>query len=253
MYNVASSIAAAVRRRAALREFRLRAATQSRARTAIVQSCDDNYSQLLAITEPINRKYAQKYGYVFCSHLGNASRIPKTANFNRYYLIRELMSLSYLRWVLWLDADAIVIDHTIRLESITRKSEDKMLILCRGRRHSINNGVFFLNLRHPMAAAMIRYMIRICEMIPRKHRCRFSDQRHMNRWLLQRRTQTGEIPFLMRYSIEEANFNYGGDFIRHLPRADGTMEERADALSSMAQQILPQYDSHHDTLGQRDL
>ena len=38
----------------------------------------------------------------------------------------------------------------------------------------------------------------------------------------------------------------------HAP-TDGTMEERADALSSMAQQILPQYDSHHDTLGQRDL
>ena len=241
MHKIAPAFVSALRRRAAMRAFRraARAAAENRGRIAILQSCDDVYSRLLAITGPVNLQYANRHRYVYCDHVGNASRIPVTANFNRYYLIRELMSLKMFHWALWLDADAMVIDHATTLESFIRKSEEKMLILCRGKRHAINNGVFFLNLRHPMAAALIRYMIKVCELMPRENRYRQSDQLYMNRWLLQHRKRKGSIPWLVRYTGDEATFNYDGDFIRHVPRGAGTVDDRIKELSHLSLQVPP--------------
>jgi hypothetical protein len=230
-------------RRHSLLAFRRRAreAVTHGPRIAIVQSCDDAYLPFLSVTGPVNRQYARRHSYLYFDYVGNASTIPKTGNFNRYYLLRELMSVKHLDWVFWLDADAMVIDHAMRLESFIDGSADKMLIICRGRKHyphAINNGVFFLNLRHPLASTMLRYVIKVCELIPKRNRRRHTDQHHMYHWLVDHRTPAGKIPCIKRYTGEEADrFNYGGSFVRHVLRSEGTKLERLSELTRLSEQL----------------
>jgi hypothetical protein len=232
-----------IARQHSLKAFRRRAreAVTPGQRIAIVQSCDDAYLPFLHVTGAVNRQYARLHSYVYCDYVGNASPIPNTGNFNRYYLLRELISVKHLDWAVWMDADAMVIDHTTLLESVIHASADKMLIICRGRKgrpQTINNGVFFLNLRHPFTSAMLRYVIKVCELIPRCNCSRHSDQRHMYGWLLEHRSPAGDIPFIKRYAAEEADrFNYGGSYIRHVLRSEGTKKERLRELIRLSEQL----------------
>ena len=136
------------------------------ARTIILQSCDASYTPLLDATAATNQAYARKHGYAFRQFVGNLSSIPHTANFNRYYLLREEISRGEHDWALWLDADAIVVNHANRLETIIERSPDRLLIACRGTfdgEFDINNGVFLLNLRHRLSGEIVDAMIGHCE------------------------------------------------------------------------------------------
>ncbi len=205
----------------------------------ILQSCDVLYLPLLRATSATNREYAEKHGYAYHTYVGNLSPIPHTSSFNRYYLIRREIKAGRFDWALWLDSDALVMDHGKRLESIIEKSPEKMLIACRGGRqgeHDINAGVLFLNLRHRQALSMVEYVIGECERIdPSRDAGFWCVQCHLHRWLSQHGDQHGKIPLLQRYTDPDANlFNYDGPFIWHVLREHGPIEKRTAELERLS-------------------
>ena len=160
-----------------------------------------------------------------------------TANFNRYYLLREVMRHTTHQWALWIDADAIVADPSVSVEPIINADRDKLIIACRGTdagEHDINNGVFFFNLRHRDAARFLGYVIMAARHV-RPDNSRFrSDQRHMQSWLRRRMRPDGSIPQLKRYAGRHANiFNYNGPFIKHFLRRAGSFDQRIERLKSV--------------------
>ncbi len=203
-------------------------------RLILLQSSDRDYAPFLDVTGDVNREYAERFNCGYASFVGNASRRPKTANFNRYFMLRHVVAQTNCQWAMWMDADAIVVDPTIRPDSIIDASPDKLIIACRGRDtgpHDINNGVFFLNLRHRETERFLRYLTRVCFRLPPRNSSFHSDQRHVHDWLKTRRSPSGAINCVKRYTgSQHDKFNYGGPFIHHALRKSGTFEQRLDQL-----------------------
>ncbi|MCH5376575.1 MAG: hypothetical protein JJ992_21610, partial [Planctomycetes bacterium] len=207
----------------------------------MLQSCDDRFAPMLEATVGTNSSYARRHGYSYQQVIGNLSPVPDTGNFNRYYLLRQEIDREAHDWALWLDADAIVIDHQIRLESIIDRSPAKMLIACRGSLHGdhdVNNGVFLLNLRHRQAREMIDACIGYCESLDRRSKGFHDDQHVMQAWLMTQRDDTGRVPSVQCYAGAEYNlFNYDGAFIRHVLREFGEFQQRVRRLQTLAGQV----------------
>jgi hypothetical protein len=217
-------------------------ASRRRSRMLIFQSSDRAYRSLLAVTSKVNIEYARRHGYAYCKCVGNLAPTPKTANFNRYYIIRQLIRTHRFWWAFFLDADALIVDHTRRLEDVVALSPRRMLIACRGEDHGpydINIGVFFVNLSHPYALNMAQYVIDRCEQPCQTPSGWLSDQQFVHRWLNEHADASGEIPFLTRYAGEDASrFNYEGDFVHHVLRCRGTLAARLDELKRLQRQVL---------------
>ena len=209
-------------------------------RITVLQSCDEAYAPILEATADANSAYASAHGYSYQKVVGNISRIPHTANFNRYYLLRDEIESGHHDWALWLDADAIVIDDRATLESIIARTPDKMLIACRGSMRGefdINNGVFLLNLRHTLASQMVESAIRHCESIDPGNATFRSDQYVMHAWLLAQMDEDGRIEISQCYTGRDYNlFNYDGPFIRHVLRQHGPFERRVRELQRLAEE-----------------
>jgi hypothetical protein len=207
-------------------------------RITILQSCDIPYTPLLDTTAATNRAYATAHDYTYRQHVGNLSPIPNTANFNRYYLLRQEIDSGTHDWALWLDADAIVVNHATSLESIIDRTPDKMLIACRGGcggEQDINNGVFLLALRHPLASEMVEALISHCEQLDPRDSSFKDDQYVMHTWLRSRANEHGAIEILKCYTDGEYNlFNYDGCFIKHVLREHGALAERVGELRRLA-------------------
>jgi hypothetical protein len=217
----------------------LNAASQWDRPIIVLQSSDRAYSPFLEITSGVNRSYCQLRGYAYAKYIGNASPRPHTANFNRYFMFREAIIRTRCRWAFWLDADALVVDPTVPLESIVDRSPDKLIIACRGRHngeYDINNGVFFLNLRHHDANRFIRYLTTAASRVQRGNRRFQSDQKHVQTWLKRRMQASGRIACSRRYADQESNlFNYDGAFVRHVLRSSGTFEQRLARLRDLSE------------------
>lgn len=130
--------------------------------TVVLQSCDDAYAPFLEVTGPVNAAYAAWHGYSYRQFVGLKSR-RAGGNFNRYHLIGEEIERKEHDWALWIDSDALVIDLNMPLQPIIERTPDKLIIACRGSLlgdWDINNGVFLIRLRHPLAGPLIDHMIR---------------------------------------------------------------------------------------------
>lgn len=213
---------------------RLAGPATSHQQIIVLQSSDHDYAPFLELTASVNRRYAALMGYGYKNFIGNISPRPQTANFNRYYLLREVTTRTSHQWALWMDADAIVIDPTVRLESIVHANRDRLIIACRGcdaGEHDINNGVFLFNLRHPLARRFLSHLIMAARRVSPNNSRFQSDQRHVQAWLRRRMEPDGRIRVAKRYAGSESDkFNYDGPFIQHVLRTWGTLEERLERL-----------------------
>lgn len=204
----------------------------------ILQSSDELFAPMLNLTGDCNFDYAAGNGYTYRRLVGNLSHIPNTANFNRYYLLRQEIELGEHDWALWMDADAIVVDHNVRLESFVEQSPDKLIIACRGGflgDYDINNGVFLLNLRHHLARELVDECILRCELLDPLNTQYCCDQYMMHEWLQRQQDSNGRNPAVTCYKGDEANLlNYDGPFIRHVMREFGSFDERMDELRRLS-------------------
>lgn len=209
-------------------------------RVLILQSCDEPYKPMLLATTAANQAYARAHGYGYRGTVDNFSARSRTGNFNRYYLLRDELDQARYDWALWLDADAIVLDHRVTLESIIDRTPDRLIIACRGGEHGdydINNGVFLLNLGHPRAREVVDCCIRYVENLPTDDVWFHDDQWLVHEWLKASEGQ-GEPPLVQCYKGGDYNlFNYDGAFIRHVLREFGGFEERVSELHRLRSEI----------------
>ena len=218
-------------------------------RIVILQACDEGYARMLDVTTENNAAYARTHRYAYRKVVVNLSRVPNTGNFNRYYLLRQEIESGVHDWALWMDADALVMDHGIALESIIDRTPDKLLIACRGSLggdHDINNGVFFLNLRHSLAQDMVDAAVRHCESLDRRNSSFQDDQHIIHNWLFGQRDASGWIAVAQCYTDQEYNlFNYDGQFIRHVLREFGSFDDRVAELHRLVGEARNRVDSRN--------
>ncbi len=196
---------------------------------------------MLLATAGSNETYARTHGYAYRSVIGDFAPNSRAANFNRYYLLREELDRAHYDWVLWLDADAIIVDHRVRLDSIIDRSPEKLIIACRGAEqgdHDINNGVFLFNLRHSQAREIVDYCLRFIEDRPAGDAPFHDDQHVVHEWLQSKSDGAGRVALVQCYRGAEYNlFNYDGPFIRHVMREFGDFDQRLRELRRLGDEV----------------
>ena len=114
---------------------------------AVLQSCDTNYDEVISITSPVNRKYAEYHGaeYILHKHDQDHNRHP---SWNKIYSTLDLMRSGKYDYILFLDGDAVVIDITRNIFDLAKDDTNILLHLCsdgiRKKELDCNLGVFLI-------------------------------------------------------------------------------------------------------------
>jgi len=227
---------------------------KNRMKVVVLQSCDGEvYKQMVDATEKHHRSYCMKWGYDYKRwdgiKLPAKTPHPSFAACNRIYLLQDELDSGNFDWAVWLDADSVIVD--------TNKAFDDFLddvhciIACKGGDRpdnwwDINNGVFFLNLRHPMTGILLELWQRNVENHLRhlenqnlihkvdwdvnNTRWRISDQQHLHLAI----KHIADRRLCKIYTGEDHNaFNYDGPFIKQLLRGFGKDDDRLESIRKL--------------------
>ena len=224
----------------------------------IIQTSDGvRYKPMMDITEALHRKYCQRWGYEYRRFDGIKRGFkPWHAAFNRIYMVLELLAEGTYDWILHMDADGVIVDIHKSLSEYL--DPGFALVACRGSTDdpnvtwNVNNGIMFINARHPDTRAIFEIWKRLYENVKddvlqgepegifmdcSKH---VNDQDMLCLILFQERfRKAAKI-----YRGEQHNaFNYGGPFIRQIIRGlNNTTESRIDEIRRLVTEILGKED-----------
>ncbi|MEO8714218.1 MAG: hypothetical protein ABI369_04315 [Acetobacteraceae bacterium] len=127
----------------------------------LLQTCDPFvYFDLLVASSRANRAFCARHGIAYAAFVGIKRGFhPWQATFNRILLLREYMEQGYAGWILYLDADAVVVapDWDVRAY-LSAKAEYAAVLTPAGENvaeWAVNAGVSFFNLGDPACHALI--------------------------------------------------------------------------------------------------
>lgn len=218
-------------------------------RIAIVQTSDGvRYKSLLDAAEPANAAYAARHGYDYVRHDGVIRGcLPWHATFNRIYLVEKFLKEGKHDWLLYMDADAVVIDHQKPLTDLIEGYENVAFIGCRGMCDSeavywdVNIGVFLYNLKHPQMPCIVDLWKRIYESVPidpqESGQSTFEHRGdHLNDQTMLQNIIAHCPPNIIRVlrGSEWNAMNYDGSFIRQILRDQGDMDKRVQDMKRVA-------------------
>lgn len=222
-------------------------------RVLILQTCDGNrYKPLLDATERWHRHYARQHGYDYLRVDGVVYGFkPWHAAFNRIFLLQDILQKAVYDWVLYMDADAVIVDGRRGVEEFL--DDARVLVACRGATddpniwYNINNGIFFINMRHPQTSGLLAAWRGLLEAVPKQVMQNepdgiFNDEsKHVNDqdMLCQILFDTPGFKHSVKvYRGEHHNaFNYHGPFMQQILRSEGLdMQGRVAKLTRLAQQ-----------------
>lgn len=112
---------------------------------AIATLYTENLAKLGEYTNQSKQRYCEKWGYEFICHIGVIDE-KRPAAWSKLLLVEKL--LDDYDWVWWLDADAVIANQQISLETIL--DDDYDIIICREREQEqlgtwqLNTGSFFM-------------------------------------------------------------------------------------------------------------
>lgn len=111
---------------------------------AIVQVYDDAIKAYAEYSRLINSLYCVKQGYTYLCWEYDLVPAQISVYYNKIQAIFNAMnSDKNFEWILYLDSDACVANHNIRIEEIIERQQDKEIIFARDINGS-NNGVFLI-------------------------------------------------------------------------------------------------------------
>jgi len=139
----------------------------------INQTCDAHkYFPILRATQRVNSLYARLHGYEYSAFVGlKKGNSPVHAAFNRAFLMSELKRAGFNGWYCYLDADAYFGNLQFDLTAYLNENSEHGFIASRAssdpRKWAINNGVFFLNMGHPIGQSIVdKYQYLIDQLVP---------------------------------------------------------------------------------------
>jgi hypothetical protein len=130
-------------------------------RATIVQTADPKiYAEMIAATAEVTFEYCRRHGIDFECIIG-VKRGAKSwhATYNRIVILKEYLETGKAGWVIYLDADAIIVDLEFNVyEYLETKKEFAAIFipsLATDNFWDVNAGVFAINLDNPAARSLI--------------------------------------------------------------------------------------------------
>jgi hypothetical protein len=169
------------------------------------------------------------------------------ATFNRISILQRLIDSEFYGWVCYLDADAFIADLDFDLRHYLSDKEDIALIAADAGTGphwwNVNAGVFLLNLAHPLGRAITREWYDTFSGITEDALRELEDwsKGPQDQFLLHQVLRS--MPYAEKHTIVERVaprlINYrNGRFIKQILRAQGSFEERVEALRLEVNRVL---------------
>lgn len=130
-------------------------------RLVFAQTSDpDKYFDMLIASSTTVREYCKRHGCDYEAFIGiKRGYKPWHAAWNRIYMFRDLVELGAHDWVVYMDADAYIVDLEFDLKGYLADKSDIAVIATQSGMGphwwEVNNGVILLNLRHPVTHRLI--------------------------------------------------------------------------------------------------
>ena len=148
-------------------------------------------------------------------------------------------------WVFYLDNDAVIIDHTSRLD--TYMKAECLIVAAMGGTDAffdINDGVMLINLRHPKAVLVIKEWRHMYERVSLESLANEPDG-SFRKYGAERFDDQGMLHAVIRQHVEPASMcvqtgnnvtmNYNGSFVKHVLRGDArSVDDRLLELQGAA-------------------
>lgn len=230
----------------------------------IIQTADPvRYKPMLDLTRSVNQRMCFRhkipYEAYYCNIRGGGSVM---ATFNRIYLMLDHYEKNNYDWIMYLDADILLINKDFDPREICRENINKAFVFCSGgqdyKKWDVNIGVFYCNLKHPMTKIVLDEWRKIAEetipadkvdSIQSFHDLKGNDDQSILQRIFQGYHKQNKLRWIKNYHDENHNkFNYDGVNVRQFLRpADGnfTLERRIENIQKYINtQLRDQHDQH---------
>jgi hypothetical protein len=219
--------------------------------TCVIQSSDaDVYARMLDVTAENIGAFCRHHNLVHRSFRGlKRGHWQWHSCFNRIYIFEELIAEGHDGWVLYLDADAFVVDIDFPIaEYLEARNEYAGIVVHAGATPAywdINNGVMFLNLKTEVAKLIVRdwsrrhqEILEEPEYLSRERPTYFGDQR-----LLQHVLRDNPLWFdQLLVETQKIMNSMHATFIRHHLRAfTPDFGMRLDAIRKDVDDVMKRY------------
>ncbi len=135
-------------------------------KSVLMQTSDETrYAKMLDVTSANTKVFCNRHGLEHRIFRGlKRGRWNWHSTFNRLYMFEELITEGHDGWAIYLDADAFIVDLDFPIkEYLESKDTSAGIVIHSGATPAywdINSGVMFLNLRNPIARAIVKDWIR---------------------------------------------------------------------------------------------
>lgn len=113
---------------------------QSNPRFAVVTLHDKLMARVGKVTAPMVREYAATHSYKFICHTRPIDPMRHPA-WNKIIALRNVLEQQDFTWAMWIDADAVVMNHTIPAETLIPKNVDAVFA---SDFNGLNSGIFMV-------------------------------------------------------------------------------------------------------------
>jgi len=217
-----------------------------------LQSADSvRYARLLSLSSQTVQVFCAKNGFAYDMSLGIRYGVkPWHAALNRITILKAYLDRGYGGWVFYVDADAYIADLDFNLKGFLDARSGFALIaspsgLTPRRWEDINNGVFAINLSHPLGVELVNRWFAALRAIPENVLCDeerwgdvADDQEMMHSAMLEVEGLEAAV------DIEGCSelLNWEGSFIRQIVRETGSLEQRTRRLGDCVEAVLSDYE-----------
>lgn len=249
----------------------------------IMQSSDATfYHSMLMETSRTVRQYCLTYGIRYEMFVGvKRGTMPWHSTYNRAYMLKEMLDRRVQGWVIYLDADAFIVDQDFSIRDFLADKSGLAGIFagyCEpGKPYSVNAGGFAINLSHPVGVAIALEYWREVESIPDgqfnsslKWGKEIEDDQGMLVRILERYYADTSLRGTLLFEESNSSHVNNGDFVRQALRSGhhnfgsrkGSIKQRVDELAATYTQYNEDLDpgffveaSHpklHTAVGRKD-
>lgn len=195
----------------------------ARREVLVLQSSNDEYAPLLHATRSRNAAYARRHNYTYYHTTSPVHTLDPHGHMSKVLLLNQHLDGPY-RHILYLDADAVVVDPSRRVEDEVPWRGGVGLHFCQGGRPTfrwnVNAGVLLIDTRNAGARGVVRQW---------RHQCLFVlHVAHVMGWhgWISDQTQLHIVLAMTPTSVytshrwpHQCTFNYNGSFVSHSLRS----------------------------------
>lgn len=199
----------------------------------VITITDHRYEPVDDITSPVNLQYCKDHGYEFTPILLTKDRTWAETVWHKIPVMTEW--LSRYDWLMWIDADAMVMNHTIKIERLIEQTNAANIsLIVSSDENGLNAGVFLVK----NCEWSRKYLEAVDSVKPLFIDKKYPEQMAMDKVLRNdSRDSYYHVAYLPKWLLNQFWCTWlPGDFIVH--HAGGSVEDKVEGLTPFLDKVI---------------